>query len=70
MDDRHIDRPTSGASPATLGAEPRESHHRTLCPTEDLASHELMGPRLGIVNPVLWEIGQIAFFAGFRTCAL
>lgn len=43
-------------------AELRESRGRTLCLTEDLSSAELMGPRLDIVNPMLWEIGHVAWF--------
>ncbi|HTE82061.1 MAG TPA: hypothetical protein VK634_15350 [Reyranella sp.] len=27
-----------------------------------MSSSELMGPQLGIVNPVLWEIGHVAWF--------
>ena len=35
--------------------------------TEDLSSAELMGPYLEIVNPVLWEIGHIAWFHEYWT---
>lgn len=35
--------------------------------TEDLAPNQLMGPKLPIVNPVLWEIGHIAWFHEYWT---
>jgi ergothioneine biosynthesis protein EgtB len=56
------DRPTSGASAAELLAQLRDVRGRTLAVTEDLSSDELMGPKLAIVNPVLWELGHIAWF--------
>jgi gamma-glutamyl hercynylcysteine S-oxide synthase len=66
MDHRHdparANRPTSGASAAQLVAQLREARHRTRRLTEDLSSAELMGPYLDIVNPVLWEIGHVAWF--------
>lgn len=60
-------RPTSGASAAELGAQLREARHRTRRLTEDLSSSELMGPRLEVVNPVLWEIGHVAWFHEYWT---
>jgi iron(II)-dependent oxidoreductase len=62
-----IDRPTSGASAVELVAQLREARHRTRRLTEDLSWAELMGPRLDIVNPVLWEIGHVAWFHEFWT---
>jgi iron(II)-dependent oxidoreductase len=35
---------------------------RTLELVVDLETHELFGPRLDIVNPLLWEIGHVAWF--------
>jgi ergothioneine biosynthesis protein EgtB len=67
MDVGHADRPTSGASPADLVAQLREVRHRTRRLTEDLSSAELMGPYLEIVNPVLWELGHIAWFHEYWT---
>src|ERR671937_607311 len=55
-------RPTSGASADELLAQLREARHRLLRLTEDLSSNELMGPKLGIVNPVLWEVGHVGWF--------
>src|SRR4029079_1810211 len=60
-------RPTSGASADELGAQLREARHRTRCLTEDLSSAELMGPRLEVVNPVLWELGHVAWFHEYWT---
>jgi iron(II)-dependent oxidoreductase len=67
MDHGHAQRPTSGASAADLVAQLREVRHRTARLTEDLSSAELMGPYREIVNPVLWEIGHIAWFHEFWT---
>jgi iron(II)-dependent oxidoreductase len=67
MDHRHAHRPTSGASAAELVAQLREARHRTWRLTEDLSSAELMGPLLDIVNPVLWEVGHIAWFHEYWT---
>jgi iron(II)-dependent oxidoreductase len=67
MDHGHAHRPTSGASAAELVAQLREARHRTRRLTEDLSSAELMGPYLEIVNPVLWEIGHVAWFHEFWT---
>lgn len=67
MDHAQTARPTSGASAAELVAQLREVRHRTWRLTEDLASTELMGPRLEIVNPVLWEIGHVSWFHEYWT---
>jgi iron(II)-dependent oxidoreductase len=70
MDHGHVHRPTSGASAAELVAQLREARHRTRRLTEDLSSAELMGPYREIVNPVLWEIGHIAWFHEYWTLRL
>jgi gamma-glutamyl hercynylcysteine S-oxide synthase len=67
MDHAQTGRPTSGASAAELVAQLREVRHRTRRLTEDLASTELLGPRLDIVNPVLWEIGHVGWFHEYWT---
>ena len=67
MDHGHAQRPTSGASAGELVAQLREARHRTRRLTEDLSSPELMGPRLDIVNPVLWEIGHVGWFHEYWT---
>ena len=67
MDHSHAGRPTSGASAADLVAQLRETRLRTRRLTEDLSWAELMGPRLDIVNPVLWEIGHVGWFHEYWT---
>jgi iron(II)-dependent oxidoreductase len=67
MDHGHALRPTSGASASELVAQLREARHRTLRLTEELSSSELMGPQLGIVNPVLWEVGHVGWFHEYWT---
>jgi iron(II)-dependent oxidoreductase len=40
----------------------RDSRSRTLDLISDLSDAQLRGPRLAIVNPLLWEIGHVAWF--------
>jgi gamma-glutamyl hercynylcysteine S-oxide synthase len=40
----------------------RDARERTLELVADLTDEQLMGPRLAIVNPLLWEIGHVAWF--------
>jgi iron(II)-dependent oxidoreductase len=40
----------------------REARQRTCELVADLADDQLLGPRLPILNPLLWEIGHIAWF--------
>src|SRR5437899_10744836 len=40
----------------------REARQRTLALVGDLNDEQMMGPRLEIVNPLLWEIGHVAWF--------
>ena len=40
----------------------RDSRARTLELVEGLDGEQLLGPMLGIVNPLLWEIGHLAWF--------
>src|ERR1043165_9766034 len=40
----------------------REARRRTLALVADLNDEQLIGPRLEIVNPLLWEIGHVAWF--------
>src|SRR5713226_2203426 len=49
-------------SPAALADWVRDSRRRTLNLIEDLSDEELLGPRLSIINPLLWEIGHVAWF--------
>ncbi len=39
-----------------------EVRSRTLELVADLSDEQLMGPRLAIVNPLLWEVGHVAWF--------
>jgi len=38
------------------------SRARSRALTQDLRGEQLFGPRLPVVNPVLWELGHIAWF--------
>jgi iron(II)-dependent oxidoreductase len=39
-----------------------DARRHTLSLVADLNDEQLMGPRLQIVNPLLWEIGHVAWF--------
>ena len=39
-----------------------EARQRSLELVVDLTDEQLIGPRLSIVNPLLWEIGHLAWF--------
>jgi len=43
----------------------REFRARTLALIADLNDEQMIGPRLPIVNPPLWEIGHVAWFTEF-----
>jgi iron(II)-dependent oxidoreductase len=45
-----------------LARELRDARARTLQLVLDLTDEQLIGPRLPIVNPLLWEIGHVAWF--------
>ncbi|MFQ5512960.1 MAG: selenoneine synthase SenA [Myxococcota bacterium] len=54
-----------------MGADPEvdelrawlvDARERSLALISDLDDDELIGPRLAIVNPLLWEIGHVAWF--------
>jgi iron(II)-dependent oxidoreductase len=61
------ERSTSGASPEELASQLHEVRTRTHRLTDELSSKQLMGPKLDIVNPILWEIGHIGWFHEFWT---
>jgi iron(II)-dependent oxidoreductase len=50
-------------APDLLAEWLRDARQRTLDLIADLSDDQLLGPRLGIVNPPLWEIGHLAWFA-------
>jgi gamma-glutamyl hercynylcysteine S-oxide synthase len=47
---------------ADQAAQLRASRVRSLALTQDLRGEKLFGPRLPVVNPVLWELGHVAWF--------
>lgn len=67
MDQTVSERPTSGATLADLASQLRETRARTLQLTGDLSSEQLMGLKLDIVNPVLWETGHVGWFHEYWT---
>jgi iron(II)-dependent oxidoreductase len=40
----------------------RDARGRTLSLISDLRGEQLVGPRLPIVNPPLWEVGHVGWF--------
>src|SRR5687767_2357916 len=40
----------------------RDARRRTLDLIADLSDEQLLGPHLAIINPLLWEIGHVAWF--------
>ena len=55
----------SSLSAGNLISIMREFRARTLDLVVDLDKEQLIGPRLATVNPPLWEIGHIAWFAEY-----
>ena len=54
-----------GVPPALPLAELDDARERTLLLAADLTGEQLSVPRLEIINPILWELGHIAYFAEF-----
>src|SRR3979409_1608574 len=50
-----------------LAKDRRDARARTLLLVADLDGAQLLGPRLDIVNPPLWEMGHLAWFQEFWT---
>jgi iron(II)-dependent oxidoreductase len=48
--------------PATLSDQLHDARRRTRALTGDLRGEQLFGPKRSIVNPVLWELGHVAWF--------
>ncbi len=48
--------------PASLAGELRASRQHLTRITADLDGERLLGPKLAIVNPPLWELGHVAWF--------
>jgi len=55
----------TGISNGQLIEALRETRARTLELVNDLSDEQLIGPRLQIVNPLLWEIAHLAWFQEF-----
>jgi gamma-glutamyl hercynylcysteine S-oxide synthase len=45
-----------------LSDQLHDARRRTRALTRDLEGQQLFGPKLAIVNPVLWELGHVAWF--------
>jgi iron(II)-dependent oxidoreductase len=56
---------SAGISNGQLTEALRETRARTLELVNDLSDEQLIGPRLQIVNPLLWEIAHVAWFQEF-----
>jgi ergothioneine biosynthesis protein EgtB len=67
MDQTVLERPTSRASVAELASQLRDTRARTHWLTGDLSPEQLMGAKLDIVNPLLWEIGHVGWFHEYWT---
>jgi len=48
--------------PRALSLQLRDARQRTRALTQDLEGQQLFGPMRPIVNPVLWELGHVAWF--------
>ena len=48
-----------------ISNELADARARTLSLADDLSDEQLIVPRLEIINPILWELGHIAYFAEF-----
>jgi iron(II)-dependent oxidoreductase len=48
--------------PRALAPQLQDARRRTRTLTGDLEGPQLFGPRIAIVNPVLWELGHVAWF--------
>lgn len=57
--------PIATPTHAQLAEWVRDARRRTLALIEDLSDQQLFGPRLTITNPLLWEIGHVAWFQEF-----
>ncbi len=50
-----------------LASDLRDARSRTLALVSDLDDVQWLGPRLAVVNPMLWEVGHVAWFQEFWT---
>jgi len=54
--------PSYYEDPRALARQAQDARRRTRALTGDLEGAQLFGPRIAIVNPVLWELGHVAWF--------
>jgi iron(II)-dependent oxidoreductase len=59
---RMISHNSATIATATLADWLQDARRRTLDLIGDLTDQQLLGPRLALVNPLLWEIGHLAWF--------
>src|SRR5215831_12241180 len=54
--------PSPYSDPEVLSSQVRDARERTRALTRDLEGPQLFGPNLAIVNPIVWELGHVAWF--------
>jgi gamma-glutamyl hercynylcysteine S-oxide synthase len=54
--------PRQDADAKTIATQMQDAHQRTLALIAGLDSMQMRGPLLSIINPLLWEIGHVAYF--------
>jgi iron(II)-dependent oxidoreductase len=54
--------PSPREHPGTLSDQLQDARQHTRVITGDIKGEQLFGPKLSIVNPVLWELGHVAWF--------
>ena len=50
---------------STIKEQMDDAHLRTRALINGLSEYQLMGPKLPIINPLLWEIGHVSYFYEF-----
>ncbi|MBM4260980.1 MAG: ergothioneine biosynthesis protein EgtB [Deltaproteobacteria bacterium] len=65
MTTNRVDYPLAQLDPGELVRLMRQFRAHTLALVADLSDEQMIGPRLAIVNPPLWEIGHVAWFSEF-----
>src|SRR3954447_20378927 len=53
---------TERVTAAYLAGIVRDARAATLAFLQDIGPDRLMGPKLDVINPLLWEIGHLAWF--------
>ncbi|HZI38541.1 MAG TPA: DinB family protein, partial [Acidimicrobiia bacterium] len=49
-------------NPGWLADAVRDARDRTMDLVADLSDEDMVGPMLAVVNPLIWEIGHLAWF--------